>query len=121
MIIIHGSFPIKSEGREEAIKKMQDMARCSRQESGCLTYEFYVGLSNPNLVLLFQEWSSVEALESHWETDHMKTFLGQLPKILDGEVATRRYEVRSNDVDSDMSEYEQEGLSNDPVRGKIVH
>ena len=121
MIIIHGSFPIKSEGREEAIKKMQDMARFSQQESGCITYEFYVGLSNPNLVLLFQEWSSVEALESHWETDHMKTFLGQLPKILDGEVATRRYEVRSNDFDSDMSEYEQEGLSNDPMRGKIVH
>ena len=121
MIIIHGSFPIKSEGREEAIKKMQEMARFSRQESGWITYEFYVGLSNPNLVLLFQEWSSVEALESHWETDHMKTFLGQLPKILDGEVATRRYEVRSNDVDSDMSEYEQEGLSNDPMQGKIIH
>ena len=100
---------------------MQDMARFSRQESGCITYEFYVGLSNPNLVLLFQEWSSVEALESHWETDHMKTFLGQLPQILDGEVATRRYEVRSNDVDSDMSEYELEGLSNDPMQGKNVH
>ena len=80
-----------------------------------------MGLSNPNLVLLFQEWSSGEALEGHWETDHMKNFLGQLPQILDGEVATRRYEVRSNDVDSDMSEYEQEGLGNDPKQGKIVH
>ena len=100
---------------------MQEMARFSRQEPGCITYEFYVGLSNPNLVLLFQEWSSVEALESHWETDHMKNFLGQLPRILDGEVATRRYEVRSNDVDSDMREYDQEGLSNDPMQGKIVH
>ena len=80
-----------------------------------------MGLSNPNLVLLFQEWGSVEALESHWETDHMKIFLGQLPEILDGEVATRRYEVRPTDVDSEMSEYDQEDLSNDPMQGKIVH
>ena len=121
MIIIHGSFPIKSEGREEAIKKMQDMARFSRQESGCITYEFYVGLSNPNLVLLFQEWSSVEALESHWETDHMKNFLGQLPAILDGEVATRRYEVRSGDDHSETSELDQESPSNDSTQEKIVH
>ena len=121
MIIIHGSFPIKSEGREDAIKKMQDMARLSRRESGCITYEFYVGLSDPNLVLLFQEWSSVEALESHWETDHMKNFLGQLPAILDGEVATRRYEVKSGDDESEKGEYDQESLSYDSMQGKIVH
>ena len=121
MIIIHGSFPIKSEGREEAIRKMQDMARFSRRESGCITYEFYIGLSDPNLVLLFQEWSSVEALESHWETDHMKNFLGQLPAILDGEVVTRRYEVRSGDDNSETSELDQESLSYDSTHGKIVH
>ena len=97
------------------------MARLSRQESGCITYEFYVGLSNPNLVLLFQEWSSVEALERHWETDHMRIFLGQLPAILDGEVATRRYEVRSGDDDSEKSEHDQESLSYGSLQGKIVH
>ena len=121
MIIIHGSFPIKSTGREEAIKKMQEMARSSRLESGCITYEFYVGLSNPNLVLLFQEWSSVEALESHWETDHMKIFLDQLPAILDGEVATRRYEVRSGNDDLETSEYDKDSPSYDSMQGKIVH
>ena len=121
MIIIHGSFPIKSKGREEAIKKMQDMARFSRLESGCITYEFYVGLSNPNLVLLFQEWSSLEALESHWEADHMKIFLGQLPDILDGEVSTRRYEVKSGDGDLEIGDYDQEGLSYDSMQGKIIH
>mgnify|MGYP001290083711 CR=1 FL=1 len=121
MIIIHGSFPIKSEGREEALKKMQDMARFSRQESGCITYEFYVGLSNPNLVLLFQEWGSVEALESHWETDHMKIFLDQLPEILAGEVATRRYEVRSSHVDSETGEYDHESQDYDSIQDKIVH
>ena len=121
MIIIHGSFPIKSEGRAEAIRKMQDMARFSRRESGCITYEFYVGLSNPNLVLLFQEWSSVEALENHWETEHMKNFLGQLPEILDGEVATRRYEVRSGGDDSEIGEHDKESLSYDSMQSKIVH
>ena len=51
----------------------------------------------------------------------MKNFLGQLPAILDGEVATRRYEVRSGDDHSETSELDQESPSNDSTKEKIVH
>ena len=78
-------------------------------------------MSQPNLVLRLRGGGSVGALESHWETDHMKIFLGQLPAILDGEVATRRYEVRSGDDDPETSEYDQDSPSYDSMQGKIVH
>ena len=56
MIIVHGKFPIKKAFREEALRLMQRMSVASREEFGCISYEFYIGLSDPNTMLLFQEW-----------------------------------------------------------------
>ncbi|MEX2488979.1 MAG: putative quinol monooxygenase [Pseudomonadales bacterium] len=115
MIIVHGTFPVKREMREEALELMRQMSIASRGEVGCISYEFYIGLSDPDTILLFQEWESVDALQDHFETEHMEEFLKELPDVLNGEVTTRRYEVRaSNDL-----------LEDQPVENerweKIVH
>ena len=94
MIIVHGTFPVKADLRDEALTLMREMALVSKEEEGCISYEFYVGLSEPNRLLLFQEWESVDALQKHFETKHMEAFMKQLPTLLDGEVSTKRYEVR---------------------------
>jgi len=121
MIIVHGTFPVKAEVRDSALDLMRQMAVASRAEEGCISYEFYVGLSDPNTLLLFQEWESVDALQGHFETDHMEEFLKVLPEVLDGEVATRRYEVRvSNDV-FDAPEFEPEPQAQFEQHEKIVH
>jgi quinol monooxygenase YgiN len=129
MIIVHGTFPIKPELRAEALELMRQMSVASRNEYGCVSYEFYAGLSDPNTFLLFQEWENVEALQGHFQTDHMEDFLKALPDVLDGEVMTRRYEVRSTDElgyeDDDeeaMAEFEPEHPGEeDQYREKIVH
>ena len=71
------------------------MVEASRLELGCVSYDFYVGLADPNTLMLFQEWESLDALQSHFETKHMDEFLQQLPDILAGEVVTKRYAVQS--------------------------
>jgi quinol monooxygenase YgiN len=125
MIIVHGVFPIRADSRQRALKLMEDMAMLSREEPGCLTYEFYAALSSETEFLLFQEWESIEALQDHFETPHMETFLTELPDVLDGEIVTRRYEVRSRDrgidnerVLSSSGEVERKSERQVP---KIVH
>ena len=122
MIIVHGTFPIKAEVRDDALDLMRQMAAASRKENGCITYEFYVGLSDPNTLLLFQEWVSVDALQGHFETEHMEAFLQELPNVLDGEVATRRYEVKVPDEERiEPAEFEPEFLPQFEEYQKIVH
>ena len=122
MIIVHGTFPIKHEVRDSALNLMREMASASRAEEGCITYEFYVGLSDPNVLLLFQEWASLEALQGHFETEHMEVFLKQLPGVLAGEVATRRYEVKvSSDDNFERVELEPDFVPQFEEREKIVH
>ena len=123
MIIVHGTFPVKSEARNKALELMRRMSVASRAEHGCVSYEFYIGLTDPNVLLLFQEWESVDALQGHFETDHMEEFLKALPDVLDGEPSTRRYEVRSTDefIDNDVADFEPEVNAPDEYRDKIIH
>lgn len=93
MIIVHGTIPIKSERREQALDLARWMEYETRREDGCVSYEFFVGLSDPNTLMLFQEWETAEALAEHFNTDHMERFLEALPEVLDGRVSTRRYAV----------------------------
>ena len=95
MIIVQGSIPIRSECREQAIAMAKEMILASRSELGCISYEFYTALSDPNCLVLFQEWEDAESLQAHYATPHMDAFLRRLPDILDGEIITRRYAVQS--------------------------
>jgi len=118
MIIVQGIFPLKSDCRQEALELMNTMSEASRAEHGCISYEFYIGLSDPNRLLLFQEWETVDALQNHYQTDHMEAFLKELPDVLDGEVATRRYEVRTQDESFEEQDFT---IEDEPERDKIVH
>lgn len=126
MIIVHGVLSVFKDQRSRALVLMQDMATASRLEPGCVSYEFYASLTNPCQFLLFQEWASVAALQDHFQTVHMETFLEQLPDLLDGEIATRRYEVRQQEgrsASSDELDAEAERSPSRPEASvpKIVH
>lgn len=99
MIIVQGYIPIRPERRDEALSMARRMSQTTRSEPGCISYEFFIGLSDPNTLMLFQEWENMEVLLAHFQTDHMDEFMRGLPNIVAGEVVTRRYAVQSVDED----------------------
>jgi len=101
VIIVHGTIPVRPDCREQALKLARGMAEATRAEPGCISYDFYVGLSDPNTLMLFQEWESMEALMRHFQTSHMEEFLRALPTVVSGEIITRRYAVQSVDDDNE--------------------
>jgi quinol monooxygenase YgiN len=102
MIIVQGYIPIRPERREEALSMARRMTAATREETGCISYEFFIGLSDPNTLMLFQEWETMEALLAHFQTEHMDEFMRGLPNIVSGEVVTRRYAVQSVDEDKQV-------------------
>ncbi len=106
MIIVHGTIPLKPDCREEALRLARGMAEATRAELGCISYEFYVGLSDPNTLMLFQEWENMEALMAHFQTEHMEDFLQALPELVNGEIVTKRYAVQSVDEEEAPAEEE---------------
>lgn len=104
MIIVHGNIPLKPERRDEALELARQMSEATQREDGCISYDFFIGLRDPNTLLLFQEWESMDALMGHFQTDHMEEFLKELPDIVSGEITTKRYAVQSVDEEESIAE-----------------
>ncbi|MEZ5558903.1 MAG: putative quinol monooxygenase [Pseudomonadales bacterium] len=101
VIIVHGVIPIRPDCREQALQMVRRMTEATRGEPGCVSYDFYISLSDPNSLMVFQEWESMETLMAHFQTPHMEAFLSELPHVVSGEITTRRYAVQSVDDDTD--------------------
>lgn len=71
------------------------MVEATRAETGCISYAFYGDLTDPNTFFIFEEWESEEALARHFETAHMAAFQQQLPDLVAGGMAIKRYQVAS--------------------------
>jgi quinol monooxygenase YgiN len=95
MIVIAGTIPVKPEHQEEARQLAIQMAKATQAEAGCVQYQFYADLADPNTFFIFEEWESDDALALHFKTEHMKTFQQQMPKILAGKINVKRYTVQS--------------------------
>ena len=93
MIVIAGSVAVRPERRDEAARVARTMAEATRKEAGCLTYRFSADLDDPNVMLIFEEWESEEALARHFQSPHMATFREALPGLLAGMPALKRYAV----------------------------
>ena len=104
MIVSHGKFTILPDQIERARELMMTMVQDTIKEPGCITYDYFESLNNPNTMMLFQEWESIEAINDHFATKHMAEFLKVLPELLAEEVITHRYAIKS---DYDLDDFNE--------------
>ena len=97
MIVVSGVFDIDPADRDAAIAAATKMGEASRQEDGCNDYAFWADLTEPGRFRVFEEWESIEALQTHFQTAHMAEFRESMGsfRILDRSVF--RYEVTSRE------------------------
>jgi len=91
MIMVQSTFQLSPQTRAEALELMRNMVPLCREEYGCLSYEYFEGLTDNTEVVLLQEWESADCLQGHYQTQHMADFLTELGKYLESEVVTRSY------------------------------
>lgn len=117
MIVVQTTFQLLPDSRDKVLKLMKNMVRLCRQEHGCLSYEYYQGISDPNQIVLLQEWEDADCLQGHYQTDHMEDFLSRLGECLETPVATRSY---ISEDDSAVTAYTTEE-SEAPASGQTIH
>jgi len=91
MIIVHSTFQLLPDAKSEALILMKNMVRLSREEYGCLNYEYYEGITETNRVILLQEWENADCLQAHYQTAHMDDFINKLAPHLQSPIVTRSY------------------------------
>lgn len=115
MIIVKGTIPLCSQDREEAVAMIREMADSSRREPGCLAYEVYLSVDDPDTVVLWQQWRNLEALEAHFASDHVDAFLDVIPDYIDGQVISERFDVRAESSD-EITDTREEASGTSQVR-----
>lgn len=97
MVIVKGVIPVRDKLRESALALAQELASQTRAEKGCVSYEVYIKADTPRVIMLWQQWKTLDDLERHFASDHLDIFLDQIPPMIDGEVHSMRFDVIDED------------------------
>ena len=99
MIVIAAKFVGKPERRSDIIRLAATVAKPSRAEAGCISYNFYEQQPATNEFLFFEEWADQAAVDFHFQTAHFKEFMKEFPELIQGPPTLRIYEVsKSRDL-----------------------
>lgn len=93
MIVLAAKFVGKPERRGEIIRLAAKVAAPSREEPGCISYNFYEQQPANNEFLFFEEWADQAAVDFHFQTPHFKEFMKEFPELIQGPAKLRTYEV----------------------------
>lgn len=95
MIVISGTFHLKSQEADRAIDAMLTIQRASVREEGCAHYRFMRSLENANTLHVFEEWSSLKALGAHYGTSHVTHFNTVFPAYLASPAEVDMYDANN--------------------------
>jgi quinol monooxygenase YgiN len=95
MIVLHASFPIDSDKREEALDLIEDLVEQSQAEEGMIDYRATADVNDPNVVRFFEQYEDEAVFKAHTQTDHFHEFEAALPDLLAGEPEILRFDVES--------------------------
>ncbi len=92
--LVEVHYHLKSGCRDEFYGKINvlGIADAARAEEGNEKYEYYFSPVDADELILFEVWSSPEAVKSHMETDHYKK-LTELKKEYVTETTFTRYDA----------------------------
>ncbi len=93
MLVVHGTFPVKSEAVDEIRAAIPPLQEATRAESGNLSYEWVESVVTPGTFLSVETWESREALDAHFDTEHVKAALAHLPEWLAGTPSLVAYQT----------------------------
>lgn len=74
MIVVTGVVELDAEHVWPATTAAGKMIQETQKEKGCLTYSFYVDITDQHKFRIYEEWVSEEALAAHMKTPHMAEF-----------------------------------------------
>ena len=84
---------VRPEKLDETLTAFDSLVAATRQEEGCITYELLQNVEDPNDLTFVEEWSSAEALQAHFETEHFKAVAARAGELLATPPDIRRYTV----------------------------
>jgi len=66
---------------DSILELFKEMVERTIKEEGCLKYELFQDLNDPNVLILIEEWENSEVLNKHMASEHFKRIIPQLNEL----------------------------------------
>lgn len=93
MIIAAGEFTVAPEYHDAMVAAIQTVTAATREEEGCLEYEFWADLAARGRFHVFEVWETAGHLEAHTATPHLLAFRAARVEMEMLDFDLKRYEV----------------------------
>lgn len=71
-------------GREQELRELlESLVEPTSTEDGFVNYDLHQSVDDPTSFYLYENWTSTEALEAHFQTPHLQRFVSVKDDLLD--------------------------------------
>lgn len=94
-VTIIGTVTAKLETRVELLKLLSAQVGPTRQETGCINYDFHVDATDPCVFVFYENWRSQRDLDAHMAMPHLVALFSQADRLLASPVSIRHLKMQS--------------------------
>ena len=98
LVTIIGSVIAKPETRDELLALLASQVAPTRNEPGCINYDFHVDAADPCCFVFYENWQSQADLDLHLAMPHLLPLFSQLERLLAKPVDIRHLTMISDMV-----------------------
>ena len=91
MIIIHAILHVNPARNDDFRREVKTLIADSRAEDGNITYNLYQDTEKEYMYTMVEIWRSLDAVASHNQTDHLKTFVSRAREFLVAPLEIKSY------------------------------
>ncbi|MCU1289420.1 MAG: Antibiotic biosynthesis monooxygenase [Acidobacteria bacterium] len=82
-VVLIARLKVKKEAVEEAKRAALAIVEPSRDEAGCLNYDFHQTIDDPSVFVWHETWANQSAIEEHGNSEHFKQFGKAIENIVE--------------------------------------
>ena len=82
-IVLFARLKVKVEAVEKAKQAARAIVAASRNETGCINYDFHQAIDDESVFLWHETWANRKAIEMHADSIHFKEFSAAIKDITD--------------------------------------
>jgi quinol monooxygenase YgiN len=80
-VVVVGSFVAREGKEDEARAAFEALVQPTHAEDGCILYALHQGHDDPRKLAFVERWASVDAINAHLESDHIKELLARVDDL----------------------------------------
>ncbi|UTB32765.1 MAG: antibiotic biosynthesis monooxygenase [Methanobacterium sp. ERen5] len=94
MIVVTAKMKVKPDAKYQFMVETEPLIKHTRSENGCLSYNLYTDIDDPNLLVMLEFWKDMDSLDAHMDSVHFKAFGEAIPKYLVDAIDISKFEAQ---------------------------